>query len=138
MYQNTQVRIIIIDQIRSDQLIEHLLCPKHCASLLSPVHVQPCLTLCYSMDCSPPGSLSMGFSRQEYWSGLPCPPPGDLLDPGIKPKSPAAPALAVIFFITDPPGKPPLSSMTALQCMYYYSHLDLPNLPPSGSSQLCI
>ena len=33
--------------------------------------------------------LSMGFSRQEYWSGLPFPPPGDLLDPGIKPKSPA-------------------------------------------------
>ena len=33
--------------------------------------------------------LSMGFSRQEYWSGLPCPPPGDLLDPGIKPGSPA-------------------------------------------------
>ena len=37
--------------------------------------------------------LSMGFSRQEYWSGLPCPPPGDLLDSGIKPMSPAAPAL---------------------------------------------
>ena len=35
----------------------------------------------------------MGFSRQEYWSGLPFPPPGDLLNPGIKPKSPAAPAL---------------------------------------------
>ena len=29
--------------------------------------------------------LSMGFSRQEYWTGLPCPPPGDLLDPGVKP-----------------------------------------------------
>ena len=34
-------------------------------------------------------SLSMGWSGQEYWSGLPCPPPGDLLDPGIKPGSPA-------------------------------------------------
>ena len=33
--------------------------------------------------------LSMGFSRQEYWSGLPCPPPGDLPNPGIKPRSPA-------------------------------------------------
>ena len=33
--------------------------------------------------------LSMGFSRQEYWSGLPCPPPGDLPDPGIEPGSPA-------------------------------------------------
>ena len=38
-----------------------------------------------SVDCSPPGSpLSMGFSRQEYWSGLLCPPPGDLADPRIK------------------------------------------------------
>ena len=36
--------------------------------------------------------LSMGFSRQEYWSGLPCPPPGDLPDPGIEPQSPASPA----------------------------------------------
>ena len=35
----------------------------------------------------------MGFSRQEYWSGLPCPPPGDLPDPGIRPMSPASPAL---------------------------------------------
>ena len=32
--------------------------------------------------------LSMGFSREEYWSGLPCPPPGDLPNPGIKPRSP--------------------------------------------------
>ena len=35
----------------------------------------------------------MGFSSQEYWSGLPCPSPGDLLDPGIKPMSPVAPVL---------------------------------------------
>ena len=39
--------------------------------------------------------LSMGFSRLDYWSGLPCPPPGDLPDPGIEPVSPAAPALQV-------------------------------------------
>ena len=36
---------------------------------------------------------SMGFSRQEYWSGLPCPPPGDLPDPQIEPVSPVAAAL---------------------------------------------
>ena len=47
--------------------------------------------------------LSMGFPRQEYWSGLPCPPPGDLPDPGIEP---ASPALAGRFFTTEPPGKP--------------------------------
>ena len=45
--------------------------------------------------------LSMGFSRQEYWSELPCPPPGDLPDPGIKPASLKSPALAVRFFTTS-------------------------------------
>ena len=44
--------------------------------------------------------LSMGFSRQEYWSGLPCPPPGDLPDPGIEPVSLMSPALAGGFFTT--------------------------------------
>ena len=48
-----------------------------------------CLTLCDSTDCTHQAPLSMGFSRQEYWSGLPCPPPGDLPNPGIKPASPA-------------------------------------------------
>jgi len=47
--------------------------------------------------------LSMECSRQEYWSALPFPPPGDLPDPGIKPMSPA---LAGGFFTTEPPGKP--------------------------------
>ena len=37
--------------------------------------------------------LFMEFSRQEYWSGLPCPPPGDIPNPGIEPESPVAPAL---------------------------------------------
>ena len=41
------------------------------------------------MDCSLLGSSVMGFSRQEYWSGLPFPSPGDLPEPGIKPMSPA-------------------------------------------------
>ena len=49
--------------------------------------------------------LSMGFSRQEYWSGVPCPPPGDLHDPGIKPVSPASPALQADSLSTEPPGK---------------------------------
>ena len=42
----------------------------------------------------------MGFSRQEYWNGLPCPPPGDLPDPGIKPMSLMSPALVGRFFTT--------------------------------------
>ena len=48
--------------------------------------------------------LSMRFSRQEYWCGLPFPPPGDLPIPGIKPASPAFPALAGGLFTTEPPG----------------------------------
>ena len=42
--------------------------------------------------------LSMGFSRQEYWSGFPCPPPGDFSEPGVEPASLMSPALADRFF----------------------------------------
>ena len=49
--------------------------------------------------------LSMGFPRQEYWSGLSFSPPGDLPDPGIEPASPVSPAWAGGFFTTVPPGK---------------------------------
>ena len=63
-----------------------------------------CVRLCavlWTLACwAPP---SMGFSRQEYWNGLPCPPPGDLSDPGIEP---AFPALASGLFSIEPPGKP--------------------------------
>ena len=48
--------------------------------------------------------LSVGFSRQEYWNGLPFPSTGDLPDPGTETTSPA---LAGRFFTTEPPGKPP-------------------------------
>ena len=50
--------------------------------------------------------LSMGFSRQEYWSGLPFPSPGDLPNPGIEPRSPALEADALT---SEPPGKPRIS-----------------------------
>ena len=50
----------------------------------------------------------MGFSRQEYWSGLPFPPPGDLPDPRIKPRSPALQANSLL---SEPPGKPPKKSV---------------------------
>ena len=45
--------------------------------------------------------LSMGFSRQEYWSGLPCPPLGDQTNPGVEPESFSSPALAGRFFTTS-------------------------------------
>ena len=57
--------------------------------------------------------LSMGFSRQEYWSGLPLPSPGDLSDPGIEPRSPTLQADALTSeppgadaLTSEPPGKP--------------------------------
>ena len=56
------------------------------------------------MDCvAHQVSLPMGFSRQEYWSGLPFPSPWDLPDPGIEPGSPALQADALP---SEPPGKP--------------------------------
>ena len=50
---------------------------------------------------APQAPLSMGFSRQESWSGLPCPPPQDLPDTGIKPTSLMSPALAGGLFMTS-------------------------------------
>ena len=55
----------------------------------------------WTVACQAP--LSMGHSRQEYWSGLLCPPPGDLPKSGIEPRSPST---ANGFFPTEPPGKP--------------------------------
>ena len=59
-------------------------------------HVQLFVTLWTVAQQAP---LSMGFSRQEYWNGLPCPPPGDLPNPGIKPVSLISPVLQGGFFI---------------------------------------
>ena len=50
--------------------------------------------------------LSMEFSRQEYWHGLPFPTPADLPNPGIEPGSLASPALMGKFLTSEPPGKP--------------------------------
>ena len=60
---------------------------------LQPHAVEPARLLC-----------SSGFSRQEYWSGLPCPPPGNLPKPGIESRSPA---LQADSLPSEPPGKPP-------------------------------
>ena len=72
-----------------------------CAKLLSraQLSVTP-----WTVACPPP--LSIACSRQDYWSGLPFPSPGDLPNPGIKPASPVAPVLAGRFLTTEPPGKP--------------------------------
>ena len=62
--------------------------------------VRPCTTL---WTAARQASLSMKFSRQEYWNGLPCPPPEDLPNPGIEPRSPASQADSLL---SEPLGKP--------------------------------
>ena len=72
--------------------------------LLNGVHAelfQSCPTLCNPIYLACQASLSMGFPRQEYWSRVPFPPPGDLPLPGIKPASLTSPALAGRFFTTS-------------------------------------
>ena len=79
----------------------------------------------------------MGFSRQEYWSRLPRPPPGDLSDPGTEPCLPASPALQVDSLPTEPPGKshislvpvPQIFRLTFLRVLLLLElgFLDLPN-----------
>ena len=66
------------------------------------------LTLCDPMDCL------WGFSRQEYWNGLPCPPPEDLPNPGIEPVSLTSPALEGRFFTTSATWKAPLPASFSL------------------------
>ena len=63
-----------------------------------------CLTLATPWTVALQAPLSIGFSRQEYWRGLPFPPPGDLPDPEIEPLSLASPTLAGVFSNTVPPG----------------------------------
>ena len=62
----------------------------------------------------------MGFSRQEYWSGLPCPPPGDLPNPGIKPVSLTSPALAGGLFTTGATWEVPILNLPPIKNLLYY------------------
>ena len=71
--------------------------------------------------------LSMGFSRQEYWSGLPFPPPRILSNPGGKPMSPESLALAGQFFTTEPPGKTSYLSTILPYCVLLISINSLAN-----------
>ena len=84
------------------------------------VCVQSCLTLCNPVDVASQAPLSMEFPRREYWSGLPCRPPGGLPDPGVEP---ASPALADGFFTTATPGQSPpsFSNCCFLYRIVFYS-----------------
>ena len=73
--------------------------------------LQSCLTLCDPMDyIAPQTPLSVEFSRQEYWTGFPCPSPGDLPDTGIEPEPLMSPTLVGGFFTTSAPGGAQLES----------------------------
>ena len=86
-------------------------CGTSAQSLISSL-ASVCVCVCYSLNhaqlfatpwtVAHQSPLSMGFSRQEYWSGFPFPPPGDLANPRIEPKSPA---LQADSFLSEPPGK---------------------------------
>ena len=85
--------------------------------LPSLIHVHVCMLSCFSRvqlfetlrTIAHQAPLSMGFSRQEYWSGLQCPPPEDLLNPGFEPMSVMSPALAGEFFTTNTSWEAPSS-----------------------------
>ena len=72
---------------------------EYCVGVLSHPVITSSLAMPWTAAHQAP--LSVGFSRQECWAGLPCPPPGDLPDPGIEPLSQASPALAGRFFTTS-------------------------------------
>ena len=91
-------------------------------------YAQLCLTLCGPKDCiAHRAPLSAGFSRQEYWSGLPFSPPRGLPDPGIEPVSLVSPALADGSFIAfpAPPGKPflKLKRMFHISCSPFHKNI---------------
>ena len=77
--------------------------------------------------------LSMEFSRQGYWSGLPCPPPRDFPNLGIEPMSPASPALQVDSFTTEPLEKPTSEYCVAIRRneVHAMTWVNLENIMPS-------
>ena len=90
---------MVITKLWLELVISHCsLVFKVCTYVLSCFSRVRLFATLWTVACQAP--LSMGFPRQEYWSGLPFPPPGDLPDPGIKPTSLISPTLAGGFFTT--------------------------------------
>ena len=91
----------------TEKTTERLLCIKdyfRCCVHAQKISLVQIFVAPWTVACQSP--LPMGFSRQECWYELSFPPPEDLPDQGIKPMSPASPALAGGFFNTELPGKP--------------------------------
>ena len=90
------------------------------------------------MDCSPPGSLSMGFSRQEFWSGLPWPPPGNLPNPEIEPRSPTCRWILYVWSTREAHFALGYRIVSGEQCICIHMHIShthacihSPHKPPS-------
>ena len=85
--------------------------------------LQSCLTLCDPMDIACQVPQSMRFSRQEYWRGFPCPPPGDLPNTGTEPESPVAPALQADSLPLSHQGSPCVYICTCKHiCVHTHMH----------------
>ena len=112
-----------------------LLCLFSSSSLL-------CVLSCFShvwlfatpWTVAPQAPPSMEFSRQEYWSGLPCSPSGELPDPGIEPRLLCLPALAGKFFTTIATWEAPHSPHLTSKSVPYISYLFLQQNPVPGSN----
>ena len=113
--------------------------PHSCPSRVDPMYdvcvwsesvspCQSCPTLCDPMDCGPPGTSVHRIPRQEYWSRLPFPSPGNLPEPGIEPRSPA---LQVDSLPSEPPG-------TSYTHTHTHTHIIITRLRnPFLLSELC-
>ena len=116
---------------------QYRLAEKSCISVCIPKacvynSLQSCLTLCDPMDCVFQAPWSIRFSKQEYCSGLPCPPPDNLHEPGIEPTSLTSPPLTGRFFITSTTWEAPAYLCSTLCGLMYCS---LPSSSVYGISQ---
>ena len=100
----------------SGKILKRYLRDRSCYCLVA----KSCLTFGTPWTVAYQAPLSSGFSRQEYWSGLPFPSPGDLPNPGIEPISPVSPVLAGRFITTESPGNPrgPWIDLTKGVCIF--------------------
>ena len=116
----TNVSIILQGWMESGELSKEYVCTEPSMVVVVVLVTKLWLTLVTPGTVFLQAPLSMGFSRQEHWNGLPFPSPGDLSDPEIKPVSPV---LQVDSLLTEPPGKPK-KNMFALNPTYL-ENLDL-------------
>ena len=117
---------MVVSGIQQSDSVTH----PHACMLSCFSHVQLFVTL-WTVALEAP--LSTGFSRQKFWSGLLCLSPEDLPNPGIKPASPASPALQADSLPAEPPGNPP----TLIHIYFFKIFSNMENLHIIKQSSLC-